>query len=135
VSNLLTAIKTARYFEMDRNDIVLTVATDSADMYRSRLAEMEKSEGAWTAVQAEKTLDRCLYGQKTDHFAELGYRDRKRIHNLKYYTWIEQQGKESADLNTLWEDRTVFEQQFAQTEKWDELIREFNDRAGLLKKL
>jgi len=66
---------------------------------------------------------------------ELSFIDKKRLHNLKYYTWIEQQEKEIADLNRLWEDRNVWKDMWTQPASWDELIREFNERTGLYKKL
>ena len=62
---------------------------------------------------------------------ELNYLDKKRIHNLKYYTWIEQQEKELEDLNQLWYDREIWEKIFAQPERWDELINEFNEMTDL----
>ena len=64
---------------------------------------------------------------------ELNYYDRKSIHNLKYYTWIEQQAKDVEDLNQLWRDRELWPTIFDQVDRWDELINEFNDRTGLLK--
>jgi hypothetical protein len=66
---------------------------------------------------------------------ELSYIDRKAIHNLKYYTWVEQQGKDVEDLNQLWYDRDIWNKMFMQVERWDELINEFNERTGLLKDL
>ena len=64
---------------------------------------------------------------------ELGYNDRKAIHNLKYFTWIEQQGKDVEDLRRLWSDRYIWPQIFSQPARWDELINEFNEQTGLLK--
>ncbi|MCK7538369.1 MAG: hypothetical protein MZV63_49170 [Marinilabiliales bacterium] len=61
---------------------------------------------------------------------ELNYNDRKAIHNLKYYTWVEQQGKDVEDLNQLWYDRDVWNTMFRQVDRWDELINEFNERTG-----
>ena len=91
--------------------------------------------GAYTPVQAACDLERCLWGQGDDHFKELTYADRKAIHNLKYFTWVEQQGKEIADLNQLWQDRELWPTIFGQVERWDEMIRDFNERTGLLKNL
>ena len=64
---------------------------------------------------------------------ELRYYDRKAIHNLKYFTWIEQQGKDVEDLRQLWDDRHIWPKIFSQPARWDELINEFNERTGLLK--
>jgi len=134
IGNLLSAIKTARYFEMTEDDVLITIATDSADMYQSRISELTEERGKYTETQAIKDFEKCLAGQKTDNLKELTYNDRKAIHNLKYYTWIEQQGKELEDLNQLWYDREIWEKLFHQLNHWDELITEFNKKTGLLNK-
>lgn len=131
IGNLLSAIKTAKYFEMTGDDIIITVATDSAGMYNSRLTELREAKGDYDVMQAARDHAACLLGSACDSMKELTYTDRKAIHNLKYYTWIEQQGKEIDDLNTLWYDSEVWKRMFNQVERWDELIREFNDRTGL----
>lgn len=132
IGNLLSAIKTAKYYELTSDDLIITIATDSAEMYRSRLDELNDERGDYTPVQAVKDYEKCLMGSTTDWMKELTYYDRKTIHNLKYYTWIEQQGKELEDLNQLWYDKTIWPKIFGQIEKWDDLIREFNERTGLL---
>jgi hypothetical protein len=76
-----------------------------------------------------------LFGTKADYIKELTYTDRKAIHNLKYFTWVEQQGKEIEDLNQLWYDRELWRQIFHQNEKLDEMINEFNTETGVLKNL
>jgi len=135
ISNMISAIKTARYFEMTGDDIILTIATDSADMYKSRVDELREERGNYNTTQAVKDFEKCLLGTRTDSMKELGYNDHKAIHNLKYYTWVEQQGKEIEDLNQLWYDRSIWNNMFSQVNRWDELIKEFNDRTGLLKEL
>lgn len=134
IGNLLAAIKTAKHFEMNDNDVIVTVATDSAELYISRLAELTREKGGYRELDAACDLDRCILGQGVDHFKELVFPDKKAIHNLKYYTWIEQQAKEIEDLNQLWTDAEIWRRIFGQVERWDEMIREFNDRTGLLKK-
>ncbi len=134
IGNLLSAIKTAKYYEMTSDDVVVTIATDSADMYLSRVEELREERGAYTEIQAVKDFEKCMLGQQTDNMRELGYRDRKTIHNLKYFTWVEQQAKDVEDLNQLWYDRTVWDTMFNQVDRWDELINEFNERTGVLKK-
>jgi len=133
IGNLLAAIKTAKYFELNGDDIIFTIATDSADMYRSRIAELHDERGDYNHNQAIKDFERCILGAKTDYVKELTYPDRKAIHNLKYYTWVEQQGKSVEDLNQLWYDREIWGKLFNQVSRWDELINEFNERTGLLK--
>ncbi len=133
IANMLSAIKTAKYYEMNGDDVILTVATDSAELYHSRLEELNESAGPYTEKQAIKDFEKCLMGCTTDHLKELGYYDRKAIHNLKYFTWVEQQGKEVGELNQLWEDRGIWPEIFNQAHRWDELINEFNERTGVLK--
>ena len=135
IGNLLSAIKTAKYFEMTSDDIIVTVATDSSDMYKSRIQELEDERGKYTELQAAKDFEKCIFGQQTDNMKELNYQDRKAVHNLKYYTWIEQQAKDSEDLSQLWYDRNIWNSIFNQMNRWDELINEFNERTGVLKKL
>lgn len=135
VSNLLSAIKAAKYYEMTGDDIIFTLATDSAEMYQSRLEELNTEKGSYSALQSAKDMEKCILGQGTDHLKELGYYDRKAIHNLKYFTWVEQQAKEIEDLNQLWCDRNLWEDQFTQAARWDEMINEFNEEAGVLKNL
>ena len=134
IANLLCAIKTAKFYEMNSNDVVFTVATDSMDMYGSRFEEYRKLEGDYQVINAAADYDRRLLGQSIDHMQELGYWDRKRMHNLKYYTWIEQQGKTTEELDAQWYDDEYWTRQFHAVEEFDAKIREFNGRTGLLKK-
>jgi cysteine synthase A len=133
IGNLLSAIKTAKYFEMTGDDIIVSVATDSADMYKSRLEELTAEKGNYNNIQAIRDFEKCILGTTTDFMKELNYHDRKTIHNLKYFTWVEQQGKNVEDLNQLWYDREIWDKLFRQTAHWDDLIDEFNGRTGLLK--
>ena len=73
--------------------MIFTVFTDSVEMYRSRLEELTSDRGPFTLVEAAKAHTGSLERQSVDHFKELTYLDRRAIHNLKYYTWVEQQGK------------------------------------------
>ncbi len=45
---------------------------------------------------------RYLHGQSTDNMLELRYTDRRRVHNLKYYTWVEQQGRTYEEIQEQW---------------------------------
>jgi cysteine synthase len=130
IGNVLSAIKTAKYYEMTEDDVVLTIATDSADMYKSRLEELTEEKGKYTEFQAALDFEKCMLGTTVDYMKELTYVDKKAVHNLKYYTWVEQQGKETEDLNTLWYDREIWNKLFNQLDRWDELIIEFNNRVA-----
>lgn len=132
VGNMLSAIKTAKYFEMGDNDIIFSVATDSAEMYQSRLDELQHSHGSYSEIRAMIDFERYLAATTVDYLKELSYADKKAIHNLKYFTWVEQQQKNLADLNQLWNDSEIWHQLFHQVDRWDELITEFNQRTGLL---
>jgi hypothetical protein len=104
-------------------------------MYNSRVEELREERGEYNEVQAIKDYEKCMLGQQTDNMRELNYQDQKAIHNLKYFTWVEQQAKDVKDLNQLWYDREIWHKLFTQVDVWDELIEEFNERTGLLKTL
>ncbi|MBA2336839.1 MAG: pyridoxal-phosphate dependent enzyme [Acidimicrobiia bacterium] len=126
VGNLLAAVKLAKHHEMTGRDLLVTVATDSMEMYGSRLAELTERRGALTTLDAAAAFHRHLLGVATDHVRELGYWDRKRIHNLKYYTWVEQQGKTAAELDAQWHDPDYWTSIQTQVEPIDRLIDRFN---------
>ncbi|MGB3713317.1 MAG: pyridoxal-phosphate dependent enzyme [Candidatus Promineifilaceae bacterium] len=132
VANMLSSIKFAKYYELGAQDVVLTVATDSMEMYRSRLVELREGEGEFTNLDAAGVYHRFLMGVTTDNMQELGYYDRKRIHNLKYYTWVEQQGLTYEEIQAQWYDPEYWTSMQPQTEEIDELIDAFNERVGLL---
>jgi len=132
ISNVLSAIKFAKYFEMDENDIVLTVLTDSMELYGSRLEEMHAEFGEYRETDAAAHSAQYLHGQTTDNMLELRYPDRRRVHNLKYFTWIEQQGRTYEEIMDQWYDRSYWEGFQSQADAIDELIDEFNQDVGLL---
>ncbi|MGC9311108.1 MAG: pyridoxal-phosphate dependent enzyme [Sediminispirochaetaceae bacterium] len=132
IGNVIAAIKTAKYYEMEEDDVVVTVLTDSMEMYESRVIEMRRKHGDFTPVDAARIHFQALEHQGIDNLLELRYEDRKRIHNLKYYTWIEQQGKELDELNAQWYDRDYWTSIQKQTGEIDALIEDFNREVGLL---
>ena len=130
ISNLVSAIKTARFYDMDERDVLFTPLTDSTELYSSRLAELSEAHGAYTREDALRHRERWLRGITPDFVRELNYQDRKQLHNFKYYTWIEQQQRDVDDLRRLW-DRDFWPEMFAEAETWDERIRAFNEMVGL----
>ncbi|MCP4166604.1 MAG: pyridoxal-phosphate dependent enzyme [Chloroflexi bacterium] len=132
IGNMLAAIKMAKYYEMGPNDIVMTVSTDSMEMYMSRLEEYKEKEGAFTPQDAAARFHRYLLGADLDNVQELSYYDRKRIHNLKYFTWVEQQGKTYEEIQAQWFDDSYWPSIHSHTDEIDVLIDEFNGRVGLL---
>ncbi len=131
IANLLSAIKFAKYYELTENDVVATVATDSMDLYQSRLRELEEAEGPFGEVEAAVSYNRYLLGQSIDNMLELSYHDRKRIHNLKYYTWVEQQGKTYDEIQAQWYDDDYWTSIPETVNEIDSLIEAFNARVGL----
>jgi cysteine synthase A len=130
VGNLLAAIKAARYWELDEDDVLFTVFTDSVELYRSRLAELTAERGPFGATQAATAFVGSLERQAVDHFEELTYPRRKAIHNLKYFTWVEQQGKTYEEINAQWSPeywRALFVDEAAE---FDRLIADFNREVG-----
>jgi cysteine synthase len=132
VGNLLAAIKFAKYYELGENDVVMTVLTDSMEMYQSRLAELNAERSEFSDLDAAGSYHRYLLGQSIDYVQELSYYDRKRVHNLKYYTWVEQQGKTFAEIQAQWYDDSYWTNIPALAEEIDSLIEEFNHKTGLL---
>lgn len=132
IANLLMTIKFAKYFELTKNDVLLTVFTDSMEMYQSRLKELNKKHGNYKEINAAVDFHRSIEGIKTDNMLELSYTEKKRIHNLKYFTWIEQQGKNIDELNQQWfDDENYWNAISGISLKLDELIKQFNEQVGL----
>ena len=128
IANLLSAVKFAKYYELGENDVVLTVLTDSMELYGSRLREMRQEFGEYGELNAAADWARYLLGQSTDNLLELNYVDRRRVHNLKYFTWVEQQGKTYQEIQAQWYDADYWTAVQRQTEQIDALIEEFNAR-------
>jgi cysteine synthase len=127
IGNLLCAIKFAKYFELTSRDIVMTVWTDSMELYQTRLQEIANIRGRYSELDAAAAYHRYLLGESIDHMKELDYYDRKQIHNLKYFTWIEQQGKTLEELNAQWYDYPDYwDRIHRQVEEIDRLIDQFN---------
>ena len=131
IGNMVATIKMAKHYEMGTGDVLVTVGTDSMEMYGSRLAELNQERGEFTALDAAGAFHRYLLGAGIDHTQELGYWDRKRIHNLKYYTWVEQQGKTYEEIQAQWYDDDYWTSIQAMADPIDGLIDEFNRSVGL----
>jgi cysteine synthase len=126
--NLVASIKTARYYDMDGRDVIFTPLTDSMELYASRMQEMQESHGPYTTHLADQHYGRYLQGITPDHVRELNYADQKALHNFKYFTWVEQQGRNSDELRQLWDEdfwREIFSEDIVN--EWDRLIDAFNN--------
>ncbi len=132
ISNVLTAIKAAKYYEMGENDIMITVLTDSMELYQSRLVEMHEEFGAYGEMDAAVDYARWIQGESTDNLLELRYTDRRRIHQLKYFTWVEQQGRTYEEIQAQWYDSEYWTNVQNQVSEIDALIEDFNQMVELV---
>ncbi len=132
LANLIGTIKMAKYYEMNETDIIFSIATDSMALYQSRIRELREECGEYTGFQAGLDYEAGLRNVTIDHMIELSYWDKKRIHNLKYFTWVEQLGKDVEELNSQWYDEDYWEDRYLSYRQWDRLIEEFNEKTGLL---
>ncbi len=135
IANLTMAIKFAKYYELGEEDVVLTVLTDSMELYQSRLQEMHAEIGEYRKQDAAAHFAQYLQGLTTDNLLELRYVDRRRVHNLKYFTWVEQQGRTYEEIVDQWYKRDYWTSVQQQVEQVDELIKAFNEEVGLAKDL
>ncbi|HUX50654.1 MAG TPA: pyridoxal-phosphate dependent enzyme [Spirochaetia bacterium] len=130
IGNLIGAIKLARYYELDEHDVVFTVFTDSLELYGSRLSELTAERGHYDRRQADRDYER-LVNVSVDHVLELSHVDKRRVHNLKYFTWIEQLGKSLEELRTQWSDyHAYWGGLHSQVNAIDQLITEFNNEVA-----
>jgi hypothetical protein len=131
ICNVLASIKTAKYYGMGPEDVLVTVATDGAAMYGS---EREKSlrkyfPAGFDEVAAGETFTECVLGADTDHLRECSQRERGRIFNLGYFTWVEQQGVPLAEFEAR-RDQGFWTEMRQILPLWDQMIEEFNERTG-----
>lgn len=136
LANMLAAIKTAKYFDLGPDDIIVTVATDGAAMYGSEIVKAlgRYFGGSFDAVAAGETWGRALAGAATDHLMEMTHVERKRVFNLGYFTWVEQQGV-SVEEFTARSKQSFWDGLLELVPDWDAMIAEFNARSGAAKKL
>ena len=133
---MLGAIKTAKYYGMGPDDVIVTVATDGAAMYHSErdLALAKYFGGTFDDVAAGEVFGEHLLGATTDHLLELTREDRDRIFNLGYFTWVEQQGVSIEEFRVR-RDPAFWTDMRGIVADWDRMIDEFNARTGVLEAL
>jgi cysteine synthase len=132
IANVVAAIKTAKALGLGSDDVIVTVATDGAAMYRT---EVDKVMGrdfpnGFGANEAAETFGRSLEGQGTGDMLQLTGGDRERIFNLGYFTWVEQQGVSIEDFVAR-KDQSFWRGLREGLPRWDEAIRGFNARTGM----
>lgn len=133
--NMLAAIKTAKYFDLGPDDVILSVATDGAAMYASEIVKaLARYFGnRFDAIAAGETWGRALAGAATDHLMEMTHLERKRVFNLGYFTWVEQQGV-SVEEFTARAKQSFWDGLLELVPAWDAMIAEFNARSGAAKR-
>jgi len=131
LANIVAAIKVAKHLDFDADDMVMTVATDSALLYASeRRSFLARRYGdGFDEVNAGEICGRHLEGIVDDHVLELTHFDRKRIFNLGYYTWVEQQGVAIDDFDRR-KDQRFWRGLVDSIAMWDRLIEDFNAEVG-----
>jgi cysteine synthase len=128
IANVLMCVKMAKYYDLQKDEVLVTVWTDSMDMYQSRIKELRAEHGEYTETKAAIDFHRSLLGQKIDNMEELSYQARKRIHHLKYFTWVEQQRKNVEELDQQWYDKRYWKSIYSLVPQIDHLIKEFNKK-------
>lgn len=130
ICNVLAAIKTARYLRLRSSEAIVTVATDSSAMYVSEMEKHKARAGTFDMVSAAESFGEHWLCPRTDLLMELSLRDRERIFNLGYYTWVEQQGVPLADFEAR-RKQSFWQSLQNSVEVWDTGIRHMNQRTGL----
>jgi cysteine synthase A len=131
IANTVAAIKTAKLLNLGPDDAIITVATDGAALYPSERAKTIAGRygGEFGALEAAEAFAQHVAAADTDHLLELSESDRRRIFNLGYFTWVEQQGLpfelfEARRHQSFWTDLHPL------VEEWDALIDEFNAKVA-----
>ncbi|MFA6954499.1 MAG: pyridoxal-5'-phosphate-dependent protein subunit beta [Thermoanaerobaculia bacterium] len=131
ICNILGAIKVAKYMDMGPDDVIVTVATDGAEMYGTELEKCMTRDfpKGFDAVSAGEVFGEHMLGTGTDNMLELSHQERRRIFDLGYYTWVEQQSVSLEDFvarrdQKFWRDLQSY------LPAWDSMIDEFNAKTG-----
>lgn len=127
IANVLAAVKTAKELDLGPNDAIVTVATDNWSMYPSEQPKILETRfgGTFDAVSAGEAYGQFLLGCTTDHTRELTHRERERIFNLGYFTWVEQQGVSLEEFSAR-RDPGFWRDLRALIPAWDAQIEAFN---------
>ena len=126
IANILASIKLAKYMNLSSDDAILTVATDGADLYSTELEKIKKDfVGSFDTTACAELYGQYFQGTTTDHMLELSQRDKERIFNLGYYTWVEQQGIDLSHFEAR-RNQAFWDQHLQNMLDLDEEIDKFN---------
>ena len=127
IANILASIKLAKYMNLSSDDAILTVATDGADLYSTELEKIKKDfVGSFDTTACAELYGQYFQGATTDHMLELSQRDKERIFNLGYYTWVEQQGVDLSHFEAR-RNQDFWDQHLQSMLDLDEEIDRFNN--------
>jgi cysteine synthase len=132
LANVVAAIRLARHFDLDEDDVIVTLATDGSGMYASERRKLldERFGGLFDETRAAAAIDRHLDDIRDVEVQETTAADRQRMFNLGYYTWVEQQGV-TLDIFEARRNQSFWRASRTCLQAWDELISEFNHLTGL----
>ena len=132
IANMLAAIKTAKILSLGSEDIVMSVATDGAELYCSEKKKFASSvySTGFTMQNADTIMMNHINQLNTDHIEQLDDVSRDRIFNLGYYTWVEQQGISIEDFEVR-RGQEFWDSLHKVIPMWDQLIRDFNNKVGI----
>ncbi|MBI3436261.1 MAG: pyridoxal-phosphate dependent enzyme [Proteobacteria bacterium] len=132
LANIVAAIKLAKHYDLGADDVIMTVATDSAQLYASERQSFirRRYPDGFDEVNAGEVFSRHLEGVVDDHVLELTHTERKRIFNLGYYTWVEQQGVSIDDFDRR-KGQKFWQGLVDELPAWDSMITEFNAETGV----
>ncbi len=132
IANIIASIKLAKHMNFGPHDVVMTIATDGASLYSSEMEAIGRGEfsGGVSEADVEHLLASCLHEAVADSLIEMTARERRRVFNLGYYTWVEQQGVTLSDFDAR-RDQSFWRAAADAASAWDELITEFNAEVGL----
>ena len=123
IANIIAAIKTAKYYDLKEGENVMVIATDSIDRYHSVMDQQEDM----TFETAKRYHERIFLYQEPSYFFEGDRMNKARWHNLKYYTWVEQQGKTVEELNDQ-REQSYWLNEADKVEEFDKLILEYREK-------
>lgn len=133
IANMLGAIKMAKHYRLGPDDVVLSVATDGNELYESELRRYllrRHNRSDMTEQLAAELVGEHLLGAGTEHVLDATERERARMFNLGYFTWVEQQGITLADFERRRSQRFWTDLQ-ALVPQWDEMFTAFNRDSGM----
>tara|TARA_Y100001960_G_scaffold333991_1_gene443219 strand:- start:10582 stop:11991 length:1410 start_codon:yes stop_codon:yes gene_type:complete len=132
IANMLASVKAAKVLDLGPEDIIMSVATDGSELYKSEKEQFRFSAypDGFTKKDVEKIIEERLINASPNHVEKLDNIGRNRIFNLGYFTWVEQQGVNLEDFEVR-RTKQFWESMHDIIPIWDQCIREFNFEVGI----